>query len=426
MRILTISLNAWNEKLATGNSFSNFFANLGPSDKIANIYCRNELVDNKLCDCYFRITEIDILKGIMHLSSCGKEYNPLELKEMDVRKQSILASNNPKGNKLRRKRPASLLFIREFIWSLGTWKNNRLKNFLDDFKPDIIYMHGHTNWYMHKLLWFCKKYTGAKVALFSGDDIFSCHRAGALQRLYHWILRSKLYYSFTHADIVFGGSPQLCKEYSAILGIKIYPLYKTCYMLNKPFLHERNFPLQMVYCGNLLYGRDEVLHEVVKQLKILNREKTILQMHIYSSSVLELKYEATLNDGIDCFFEGAKDFSTIEKILDKCDFCLFAESYSEIYTKTTRLSFSTKIIDYLRANSALVIIGPSNIASIDYLKKANIGFYVDDVSNFSKIIRPVLNNKELINEKIVQKYNFAHTFHNRPMLVDMLRSIVDK
>lgn len=64
MKILTISLNALNDTMATGNTFSNFFSCLTESDEIANVFCRNEPIDNKICKKYFRVTESDIIKSL--------------------------------------------------------------------------------------------------------------------------------------------------------------------------------------------------------------------------------------------------------------------------------------------------------------------------------------------------------------------------
>ncbi|MBR6601887.1 MAG: hypothetical protein IKK87_08610 [Bacteroidaceae bacterium] len=425
MRILTISVNAWSNTIATGNTFSNFFSNISEKDEIANIYCRNEKIDNNICSRYFRITEREILKSLLHFKPVGVSFSRDEIPEISVSDLSILATNNSQGNALRKKRPALLLLARELIWSINTWRNKKLKKFLDDFKPDIIYMHGHGNWYTHNILWFCKKYTGAKLALFSGDDVYAYHRAAPLQLFYHWILRRKLKRSFTESDIVFGGSPQLCKEYSAIFNREIHPLYKVCTNLKKPNLRKRNYPLHAVYCGNLLYGREQVLSEIAKQIRLINSEEVKFQMHIYTGNPLSDEYKELLNDGVNCIYEGQKPFTEIVKVLDECDFSILAESFEPKDIKRTRLSFSTKIIDYMEADSALLCIGPSNIGSIDYVRTSGIGFFIHNTSEFAECVSKVLSNPELIDVSIKNKYEYALKHHSKSILRQSLENLIN-
>lgn len=425
MRILTISLNAWNDTLATGNSFSNFFSNRDEGDAFANIYCRSERINNSICSRYFRVTEKDILKSFARFSSAGSSFDASAIDNGVVSSQeSLLSTNNPQGNLLRRLRPASLLFLRELIWYIPTWKGKKIKQFLADFKPDIIYMHVHSNWYMHKLLWFCQKLTGAKVVVFSGDDVWSYKQKGILHLLYHWRLRHYLRKTFTSADVVLGGSPQLCKEFGEVFKINIKPLYKTCNNISVPNKKEYRFPLKAVYCGNLLYGRDDVLVLLAKQLPLLNKDGIKLQLFIYSNTLLSNDKMSVLDDGINCFYKGAKPFSEIIRILNESDFSIFAESYNPRCVKETRLSFSTKIIDYMQASSAIIAVGPSEIASIDYLKRSGLAIVVDKPDDFLNVMEHIISTPDDIFVSTQHKYEYALKNHSKPSLLQKMRGLL--
>lgn len=425
MRILTLSLNAWNDTLATGNTFSNFFSNKTEEDEFASIFCRSEAIDNSICSRYLRITERDILSGLIHFSSAGNRIE--KAKDMSAvvgeENPSLLSASNPRGDFLRHWRPASLLFLRELVWCLPNWRGGKLKSFLKGFKPDIIYMHVHSNWYMHKLLWYCKKQTGARVVVFSGDDVWSYKRKGVLRSTYHWILRKYLRYTFSHANLVCGGSPQLCEEFEGLFGRKVVPLYKTCNHLVPPAKKAFNKPYKAVYCGNLLYGREAVLIQLAKQIRIINSKEVRLQLFIYSNSLLSDEGRIQLNDGMNVFYEGAKPYHEIEGILNECDFSVFAESFSPKNIKETRLSFSTKIIDYMQADSAVLAVGPKSIASIDYLKRSNIAFIFDCPDSFAETVIPILNDPDLINTSIARKYEYALNYHRSPSLLKMMREL---
>ena len=40
---------------------------------------------------------------------------------------------------------------REILWSVSKWKNNKLKEFIIDFNPDIIYMPVYDCFYTHNI-----------------------------------------------------------------------------------------------------------------------------------------------------------------------------------------------------------------------------------------------------------------------------------
>ena len=46
--VLILSRDSWNDTNSSGNTMSNYFKNWD-SKCIANIYCRDEIPDNKIC-----------------------------------------------------------------------------------------------------------------------------------------------------------------------------------------------------------------------------------------------------------------------------------------------------------------------------------------------------------------------------------------
>ncbi len=71
-------------------------------------------------------------------------------------------------------------------------KNCRLNNFLTDFAPDVIYIAWSQHLYMHKLLDYCAKVTGAKTALFWGDDMYGRKSHAPLGYIYETMLEAAI------------------------------------------------------------------------------------------------------------------------------------------------------------------------------------------------------------------------------------------
>lgn len=427
MRILTLSLNAWNNTKATGNTFSNFFADFGNYDvEFANIFCRNEDVDNHICNRYYKITEKDIIRNLIFIHhKSGNLYEPLT----QIQKNNSSKSKSKLGSSLKNWithtcRPAVLLFAREILWKLGRWKSRELKQFMIDFKPDIIYMHGHNNIYMHQLLWFCQQITGAKIVLFFGDDMYGYKSKHILQRLYDYWLRKTLSKSISKASLLLGGSNELCEEYSAIFKKKFYPQFKTVDLLTNKF-KEFNSPFSIVYAGNLLYGRDEMLIKIAESIRNFNFENgKIFELNVYSNSDISKKQISKLNDGVSTFYHGAVSYSEICHILNKCDISLFIESFRKKDILSTRLSFSTKIIDYIQSSSALLIVGPKSISSVKYLVNSGAGIYAEEYEKFDDVLKLIFIKPELLYQSASRKRELAMKNHSKHVLLERMQTLL--
>ena len=422
MNILTISLNAWNDTQATGNTFSNFFESKDRSMFFSNIYCRNEPYDNHICTKYYRVTELDIVHSLKTRSSvCGGV----------VLDNSISMERSPKKSSgfkywiLHKYRPSLLLFLREFLWNTNRWKTVDLDQFLAEVSPDVIYMHGHNNRYMHNLLWYCQKKTGAKVVVFWGDDMYGIKNYRLGQLLYQQWLRKRLKYTIQHADMLLGGSENLCVEYGVRFNREFLPQYKTCNVIMPPKKLKANSNLSLVYAGNLLYGRKELLISFSKVLSRVNENNhTKIELHIYSANSINESERSVLDDKCNSFFEGARPYSEICDILNHCDASLFLESFNKKNIRQTRLSFSTKIIDYMQSSSSLIVYGPDEIASVQYLENSNSALVAHNECELFEIMYKIQQNPCILNDYAEKKYEFAQKNHSTPTLIPRIKKLM--
>lgn len=425
MNILTISLNAWNDTQATGNTFSNFFESRDSDMVFSNIYCRNEPIDNQICKNYYRVTESDIVHSLKNRTKhCGKVvlYNPMSNKN-----RTKLNKPNYLNDFLHKYRPSLLLFIREIIWNTNRWKTTELDQFLKAVSPDVIYMHGHNNRYMHNLLWYCQEKTNAKVIVFWGDDMYGIKSFRPGQLLYHQWLRRKLKYTIQHADLLLGGSDNLCSEYGARFNRVFLPQYKICNTIASPKKQNVNKDIIIVYAGNLLYGRKELLASVSKVLSKINESHKIkIRLHIYSVNQINESDRLVLDDKCNSFFEGSRPYNEICDILNQCSASLFLESFDKNNIRQTRLSFSTKIIDYMQSSSPLIVYGPREIASVQYLEKSNSALVAHNEDELSSIMNAIQQNPIILDDYAEKKYEFAKLNHSTSTLIPRIKSLMNK
>ena len=411
MRVLVITLNAWNNANSTGNTVSNLFSSLSPDDEVANIYCRNEAINNTICKYYFKVTENDIVKNLFISNRCGSVVGDYHGEQQPVG-TNVLAKNK-RGDYLRRHRPTLLLLLRELIWYIPVWKNAKLDQFLNDFTPDVLYMHGHNNLYMHRLLDYCAKKTGARIVLYWGDDMYGRKSKAPIGFLYESLLRKRYRKSIAQASLLFGGSLKLCEEYSEIFDKEFVPFFKECkyvrYDESKPV---RN-PITIVYAGNLLFGREQMIVKLVECIGKVNGKGLMHQflLKVFSNTNPTEDSLTVLNDKTNSLFMGCKPYSEVCEEMDKSDMVLFIESFDQKSIRSTRLSFSTKIIDCMQSAAGILAIGPEEIASMDYLKRNGLGYIITDVSQMEERLSYLAEHPEIIKEHNKRKVEFAKNYH---------------
>jgi hypothetical protein len=403
LKILTLSVNAWNDTYCTGNTFSNFLGRFS-EDNIANIFCRNEVPSNNICKLYFKITENDILLNLVDKKhKAGYIY---------TYKRDISNGTNI-YNFFKHIRPTFFLFIRELLWSFGTWKNNDLDNFLLDFKPDIIYMHGHLGYYMHKLLWYCKKKTNAKIVLFFGDDMYSYKSYNPIKNIYHFFMRKYLKKSIDMASLIYGGSEPLCIEYSELFHRRFNLLYKGLDFANNKIIDKnQNKIINITYAGNLLYGRWITLAYLAKEIKEINKNSIKAKLNIYTQTPINKRINEALNIPNASEILGKIPYNEVKEKLFMSDIVIHVESFLPHEIKKTRLSFSTKIMDCIQSESCVLAIGPQDVASIKYLQSIDSAIVITDLKDIKMLLNKIIENPQLIIDAKMGIYNFSKEYQS--------------
>lgn len=410
MKILVVSLNAWSLSNSTGNTLSNLFAELIETDEVANIYCREEAIDNTICNHYFRITEKDVIRNILTPHNCG---HIVDYDEGEKPSTSNSVANRSKIDLLRRFRSNLLYLIRELIWAFPVWKNCNLEKFILDFEPDIIYMHGHYNCYMHNILHYCQKISGAKVAMYWADDMYGRKAKAPLGYIYESLLRRKFKKSIQLSSLLFGGSLQLCDEYSKLFGKQFIPFFKECKQVRYDDNKKIGNPITIVYAGNLLFGREKIIVELIRAIDKVNNSNLThrLYLKVFSNTTPSAEAISYMDDKKNSCFMGCKPYPEVCEQMDKSELVLFIESFKKKDIQTTRLSFSTKIIDCMQSSAGILAIGPKEIASMDYLTKNQLGYTITDMSEIESKLAFLADHSDMINDMNKKKVEFAQKYH---------------
>lgn len=397
IKILVISNIEWSDQNAFGNTISNWFKGLSNID-FSNLYRRSGLPCNEVCFHYYSITSISILKHFFDREKIGKEFS-------GNYKQSYSRNNLAKTNENRiiefvhRHNAKVVYLIDELLFGTLKWNNKKFKRYIKNVNPDIIFsfLTGSP-----QLIAICNAVKEivptCREVYHIADDVYSESSLRGKENIRKLINR---------ADVLYGASQMLCQVYSNMFGRSVKPLYKGCRCFSdiKHDANKDSRSFEIVYAGNLRYGRDKTLKKVIGKIREYNiSHDSKFHLSIYSSSSIDDSLRPYFDDGVASSFLGEKPFEEIKLLLNKADLVIHVESFEDQWKKIVRYSYSTKIIDCLESGSAFWVVGPDDISSVVEASQIPGVFVAVNEEQISETLE-IISSDELENRaKTIRKY----------------------
>lgn len=414
-RILLISRSSWSNSNSIGNTFSSIFKGWD-ENCISNIYCRSNFPENEICKKYFSISDGRLLKSIYKKGfSAGMPIERSNDSNVLIRKEQKREKKLYDFFKVNRL--IIFLWFQELLWYFGRWKNKKLDDFLIENDPEIIFFPVFQSIYAHRLLWYVKKKTNAKIILFHADD-FVTMKQFSLSPLF-WINRiickKVISKSVRMADLNYCITEKQSNEYDKIFKIQSSILYKFDDFKEEFSESSINSPIKLVYTGNVNLGRWKTLSEIGKTLKRINAKEITATLDVYTLSPLTKEMEKELNDNESIFLRGSLSSNEVEKVQKEADVLIHVESFSLKEKLQVRLSFSTKIVDYFNRGKCIFAVGWKEAASIDYLIKNDAAVVAIDKSEIDIKLKELISNPKMILEYGEKAWNCGvrnHQIHD--------------
>lgn len=391
IRILVVTYHPWREDISSGNTLSNIFNGMEDKLEFANVFIRDDKPCNLIVSRFFNISEKGLAKSIFSQHPVGEEVKAVGDNE---RKENFSASYNA----ARRMRWDILLFAQDIIGLLGNWKSEGLDNFVDDFKPDLIFGPLGRMPVSNNIMTYLSKKHNVPLVTYPWDDHYSLYKRSwspifwiklfverkAIRRC---ALQSKYLYCITSL---------MQKEYSIYFKKECRLLYKGYDFDKKPMIKQPSEALKIIYMGNIGSGRWKVLAKVVNDINEVNCNKKRMELYIYTLSPKSKEMERLLNDG-DSHLMSPVPESVKMQVLKEADVLLHVEPTTTKDRLMFRLSFSTKLVDYLYNAKCILALG-GHSASMQYLQENDAGIVELDEKNIKNRLTELMENPNLIME----------------------------
>lgn len=373
MRILVFTVSSWNSKVGA-NSWATLLEEYD-SSLVANICIRDEIPDSPVCSRYFNISENKIIKSVFNRKiKTGLEIDALHPTASD---NTDLDEHNTRYQKMTVKRRYSMLMLREIIWKFGRWKTKELDDFLDDFRPDIILhsMEGYIH--LNRIIEYAIKRTGAQAVGYIWDDNFTYKQHRNLgYKIYRFFQRRSLKRLSRKTAEFLAISPFTKSEADKFFNINCHVLTKPLSRIPTVTEYNGTLPIRMIYTGNLLIGRDRSLIRLCKALNEVNSKQNMICLDVYTKTVLPDSVLAELQNSYCHIHKPIPQAEALEK-QNKADVLLFLEDIDGKDAKVARLSFSTKITDYLSTGKCIFAVGNCDTAPMQYFIENKVAIVCD-------------------------------------------------
>ncbi len=410
LKILTLSAAAWDDANSLGNTYSNLFTDW-ESAEFTNIYARAAMPDNRVCTEYYRITETSLVKNLLKPEKIGEHFTTKGQTLVELSKASAGAYQESRLIALVHKFKLNKLVyvVQDWIWFLKGWQNERYEAYLRERDPDIIFTFAIPTVQIHLQLQYLRQITNAPIVVFLVDNVCGEYLTSGGKRGKGKALR--LQEIFGMADKIYAISDELKDVYSQTFGTEIEVLRKGC-SFEEPVKQTIGKPVRIIYAGNLLYRRLDVLAQLTSAIEKVNGSGQKILLEIYSGTPITQEQKQCIQIPGASEFRGSRPFEEIQKCLAASDIVLHVESFDKKQMDAVRYSFSTKITDALESGSAFLVIGPKGISSVEYPRRIPGVMVVDDVGQLEAALQEIAADQNALLHRAHQIREYALDHHS--------------
>ena len=420
-KLLIISRGVWDDTMGTSSTLTNLFEDYEP-DRLAHLYIETIAPNTKCCHCFFQISEISLVRKLYNWrTQTGHCF--------DTRKQELAVTDNKIAEKeastmqyVRGHRSIWMSFAREILWAFNGWKSNELKRFIMEFSPDVVWLDGSPLPLMNRRFDYVLNIAKKPAVIFMQDDVYTYESCGSRwsDKLYKWMLRKKVRKVVQQCADMFVISPKMKKEYDDIFKLNSTLITKGIDIDRiSPASHEIHNPLRLVYLGQVIYGRIYSLISIAEALENINADGVKMQLFVYTNNQIDEEDKKKLLVKNNVFLMPPVPYYDVPRVMNENDVVVFVESFEPQFCNVARLSFSTKICDYLASGKCILAIGPRNIAPIEYLKEEDAAVVATSKDEIVDAIQR-LSDKNVVEKYVNQARECALRNHDRKRMNEVV------
>lgn len=316
--------------------------------------------------------------------------------------------------------------MRELAWKLGRWKSKELNDFLDDFKAEVLVFSIEPYPYFNRINEYIIKYCRPKKVIgYLWDDNFSYKQCpnNVFFLIERFFLRKQVKRLVKSCNHVLAISPKMKEECDKEFGVDSIIMTKPLRVGTIPDYRYSGGIIRLLYTGSLVIGRDKVLKTIAKAVDRINESCKRMQLDIYTNTAINEEYRKEINSFKGCELHSAIPQTQVFIEQENSDVLIFCESL-EKGNNIARLSFSTKITDYLSSGRCIMAVGPQDNSSIDYFTREDAALICSQEDKIYSTLKSLADNNGLLKEYAEKSSNCGHKNHSAEIMNNKLKQII--
>lgn len=420
--ILITSIPSWNQR-SGANTFSTLFEKFD-SDDLANLYIRPEIPDSTVCSRYFNIREWQVVRSVLKRGVVtGSEVERLSISECD---NQGLRKDQSKTEYYSKNRKRVFLWLREMAWKLGRWKSKELNEFLDNFRPEVLAFSIEPYPYFNRINeYIIKKCNPQKVIGYLWDDNFTYKQCpnNVFFLIERFFLRKQVRRLVNSCTHVLAINPKMKEECDKEFGVDSIIMTKPLRVRTIPNYQYQGGVIRLLYTGSLVIGRDRVLKAIAQAVDKINVDCVRMKLDIYTNTAINEEYRGKINNYKGCELHSAIPQSQVFVEQENSDVLIFCESL-EKGNNIARLSFSTKITDYLSSGRCIMAVGPQDNSSIDYFTREDVALVCTQEDEIYDTLKRLVDNDGLLEMYAEKSCHCGFKNHSAEIMNEKLKQII--
>lgn len=387
-KILIISNNPLSNIQHNGKTLASIIKGIR-DDNIYQIYLNNAIPDFSDKCHYYNISEIEIIRAILNKEKCGIEVKP---------QKNVSTYNYNAGSKIKKSNLVRLL--RELIWKSNIWKNQKFKKWIENSNVDCILFMAGDSIFAYDICKYVKSIIDVPLTTFITDDyIMPIKSINFISKLRRKLVYKKMKKCIKNSNLLLTISNEMAREYKKIFNKDSLVVRNYSDALNdgeniKNAINENE--IKIIYAGGVHFNRWKILSKVGEALNCYNNSKhKNVNLYVYSSQQLSRKILNSFKK-YNIKFCGGVNKDELYRIYQDANILLHVESFDRKSINATRLSFSTKIPEYMSMKKCILAIGPDEVASIKYLK--DCAYCINNINQIEDKLEKILNQDDFRNK----------------------------
>ncbi len=429
-KVLVIDPTPFNRNRNTGIVKSNLFEGW-PKECLAQMDYSNMQPGFDVCERYWRLRKLDILKGMLGFVTSGELPTPQQVTSTIYNPDYAFEyEDRPKVERiLSVLSPQIRTIVGEFILRLPSVLNRSLLRWIDDFNPDIIFSLLSSSPIV-RLVVNVSELRNIPIIPYYTDDwittLYEDHKFSRLLRrsLDHWFNKC-----VERSPISLTPNKTMNEEYTRRYGARFEQmLYAEEYRSfeENTSTKKNNNPVSFLFIGSLDPHRWVPLRHIGEILHKLRSEGICGELKIYALPFDIQKHAEYLRLDPVMHIAGTASQEEVKKLQMEADVLVHVESFHPVYQKWTAFSLSTKIPQYMMAGGCILGYGPENVASMKYLHDSGAALTVgrEDAIVLSSALKKLITDSDCRRDLGKKSYDFAIENHEAGKQRELFRRYI--